>query len=373
MTNHPPSSYRGEVLRRRLSGLASDYGCVGFGVTTADPFPEVAETMRRRVEHGTKAGLAFTYTDIDTATDPRRSHPWANSLISIASPYVPGTAEARPRPPGTVRIARFAERDHYQPLRAALAAIASLIEAEGHRAAVFADDSRLVDRAAAVRAGVGWWGKSTMVLVPGSGPWVLLGSVVTDAVFEPDEAMRRGCGRCVACIPACPTGAITEPGVLDARRCLAYWLQAPGVIPLELRTAVGDRLYGCDDCLTACPPGQPALDRSVDLPVRPTILHILGADDATLLDAYGHFYLPGRRPRILRRNALVAAGNDGSARLHNTVIGYLGHPDWVLRCHAAWAVGRFDGSIATAALAAALASEDDARVMAELESASGLR
>lgn len=361
------------MLRRRLSELAADHGCVGFGVTTADPFPEVAETMRRRIEDGTKAGLAFTYTDPDTATDPRRSHPWANTIVSVAHPYVPGTAAGADRPAGTLSIARFAERDHYEPLGAALAAMAALVEAEGHRAAVLADDSRLVDRAAAVRAGVGWWGKSTMVLVPGTGPWVLLGSVVTDAILEPEAAMRRGCGTCVACIPACPTGAITDAGVLDAGRCLAYWLQAPGVIPVELRSSVGDRLYGCDDCLTACPPGHPALGRSVDLPVRPTIKHILGADDDTLLATYGHFYLPGRRPRILRRNALVAAGNDGSETLHSTVIGYLGHPDWLLRCHAAWAVGRFDGPVASAALAAAGATERDPRVKAELASASGLR
>lgn len=317
--------------------------------------------------------MAFTYTDVEAATDPRRTHPWANSLISVAHPYVPGASETEQGPPGTLRIARFAERDHYQPLRDALDALAALVEDDGFRAVVLADDSRLVDRAAAVRAGVGWWGKSTMVLVPGSGPWVLLGSVVTDALLDPDQAMRRSCGTCVACMPACPTGAITEAGSLDARRCLAYWLQAPGVIPQELRSAVGDRLYGCDDCLTACPPGRPALDRSVDLPVRPTIRHILGADDATLLDAYGHFYLPGRRPRILRRNALVAAGNDRSPALLNPVVGYLGHPDWLLRSHAAWAVGRFDDPIADAALEAALVTEDDARVRAELEGASGLR
>jgi epoxyqueuosine reductase len=361
------------VLRQRLNELAADHGCAGFGVTTADAFPEVAETMRGRIVDGSRAGLAFTYTDVDIATDPRRTHPWATAVVTVAHPYLPGTAHPDDGPPGTLRIARFAETDHYQPLRRALDAMASLIEAEGFRAEVFADDSRLVDRAAAVRAGVGWWGKSTMVLVPGAGPWVLIGSVVTDAILDPDPPMRRTCGTCVACIPACPTGAITDEGVLDARKCLAYWLQAPGVIPVELRRAVGDRLYGCDDCLTACPPGHPALGRSVGLPVRPTIKHILGAGDRSLLDEYGHFYLPGRKPRILRRNALVAAGNDGSPGLHNVVVGYLGHPDWLLRCHAAWAVGCFPGPIAHAALEAALDMEGDARVRAEVEGALGLR
>ena len=161
--------------------------------------------------------------------------------------------------------------------------------------------------------------------------------------------------------------------MLDATRCLAYWLQTSGVIPPELREAVGDRLYGCDDCLTACPPGHPALGQSVGLPVRPQIRHILGSDDQTLVAEFGHFYLPGRRPRILRRNALIAAGNDRSAVLRNIVLGFLGHPDWMLRALAAWAAGRFGDATSEAALSAALIAEDDARVRSELEGAIGLR
>lgn len=360
------------MLQSRLSSITAEHGCVGFGVTTADPFPDVAAAMEARRDVGLSADLGFTYTDIEAATDVRFTHPWAQRIVTVAYPYVPGTAETAPTP-GALRIARFAERDHYVGLRTALTAVAAELEAAGFRAEVFVDDSRLVDRAAAVRAGVGWWGKSTMVLVPGAGPWVLLGSVVTDADLESDEPMRRSCGTCVACIPACPTGAITAEGVLDANRCLAYWLQTGGVIPLELREAVGDRLYGCDDCLTACPPGQRALVQGVDLPVRPLVRDILGADDQTLLSRYGHFYLPGRRPRTLRRNALVVAGNDRSSELLNIVIGFLGHPDWLLRAHAAWAVSRFDHPVASVALREALEGEDDLRVRAELEPSVGLR
>ncbi|GMQ84512.1 MAG: tRNA epoxyqueuosine(34) reductase QueG [Acidimicrobiia bacterium] len=361
------------MLRQRLDEIAKSHGCVGFGVTTADGFDDVARTMETRRADGLSADLPFTYTDTGVATDVRRTHPWAERIVAVAHPYVPGTAELDSTEPGTMRIARFAETDHYVGLRSALDAIAAALHEQGHRCAVFADDSRLVDRAAAVRAGIGWWGKSTMVLVPGSGPWVLLGSVLTDAELPVDEPMRRSCGTCVACMPACPTGAIAAPGVLDANRCLAYWLQRAGVIPEELREAVGDRLYGCDDCLTACPPGHRVLEQSIDLPLRPQILDILGTDDQTLLRRYGHFYLPGRRPRILRRNALVVAGNDGSPQLRNVVIGYLGHPDWLLRAHAAWAAARFAGSVTDAALEAARADESDARVRAELGLAIGLR
>ena len=175
------------MLRQRLNEIATDHGCVGFGVTTAEPFDGVAKTMVERRADGLSGDLAFTYTDVAVATDPRATHPWAESVISVAHPYVPGTAEAAETAPGTMAVARFAEADHYMALRSAIEAIASALEEEGFRTGVFADDSRLVDRAAAVRAGVGWWGKSTMVLVPGAGPWVLLGSVVTDAELAADE------------------------------------------------------------------------------------------------------------------------------------------------------------------------------------------
>ena len=232
-----------------------------------------------------------------------------------------------------------------------------------------ADDARLIDRAAAVRAGVGWWGKSTMVLVPGSGPWVLLGSVVTDAVLSVDAPMQRSCGSCVACLPACPTGAIVEPGVLDARRCLARWLQAPGVIPRELRAAVADRLYGCDDCLDACPPGFRLAETAQEERGRFEVVDLLGLDDAGLLARFGHFFLPGRRPRYLRRNALVVLGNTGGSAAGSVAAGYLGHPDWLLRAHAAWALGRLRGAMAVPVLAAAARREPDPRVGEEIEHA----
>jgi epoxyqueuosine reductase len=204
-----------------------------------------------------------------------------------------------------------------------------------------------------------------MVLVPGAGPWVLLGSVATDAPLEVDEPMVRTCGTCIACIPACPTGAILDNGVLDVRLCLAYHLQSPGPIPESLRSAVGDRLYGCDDCLTSCPPGDRAVEAAERIPGR-RIIEILGATDADLLEEFGHFYLPGRRPRFLRRNALVAAGNDRSPELEPVIIGYLGHPDWLLRAHAAWAVGQYNTKLGSAALDEALAEEHDGRVRREI-------
>lgn len=357
-------------LAARLRSVAIESGLAGFGVCSADPFSPERAAIEERVADGLHGGLRFTYADPVAATDVRTSFPWAQSLAVGAFAYVPGSGNPGPSAPGSGRVARFAEQDHYVGLRTGLEAVGGVLEAAGHRAAILADDNRLVDRGAAVRAGVGWWGRSTMVLAPGHGPWLLLGSVVTDADLPIDQPMRRDCGTCDACLPACPTGALTD-GVLDARICLAHRLQAPGVIPEELRIAVGDRVYGCDDCLDACPPGRRATESDPATQGRVDLIELLGASDSALLTVHGHWYIPQRRPRYLRRNALVALGNSGGQEAVAVAAGYLGNPDWLLRAHAAWALGRLGGPAAAGALQAAARRESNPEVMAEIESAVG--
>ena len=194
-----------------------------------------------------------------------------------------------------------------------------------------------------------------MALVPGAGPWVLLGSIVTDAKLSADPPMRRDCGTCDACIPACPTGAIVAPGVLDARRCLAAIAQAPGSIPEEFREAMQDRLYGCDDCLSACPPGHRALREAVGPDGRVDLVELLASDDRTLRERFGRFYIPHNDVRHLRRNALVALGNTGGRAAIGVLAGYAGSRDPLLREHAMWALGRLDDPRSRAARAVATA------------------
>lgn len=326
-------------LRARIAAVLSSHGVVAHGVTGAAPFPEVTANLHAAVESGRSAGLPFTFSDPETAGDIRRSFPWARSLVVAALSYLSAAGSPGPARPGTGRIARFATVDHYLPLRAALQAVAGVLADSGQRGEVILDDHRLVDRAAAVRAGVAWWGKSTMALVPGAGPWVLLGSVVTDADLPADEPMRRSCGTCVACIPACPTGAIVSPGLIDARRCLAAVLQSPGWIPIDLRPSVGDRFYGCDDCLDACPPGDRLLQIAATGAGRIDLYRLLELDDATLRASFAHFYVPRNQGRWLRRNALVVLGNTGGPGAVGVLSGYAAHPDPILRGHAAWALG----------------------------------
>jgi epoxyqueuosine reductase len=366
---HGPLLSRVMTLTQRLHDLARTSGAAGTGVCTAAPFLDAAESLAERVADGSSAGMAFTFRSPEISTDVTRSFPWATRLFVVATAYLPAAGSPR-REAGLGRIARFANRDHYEELEAILEGVAGELRAAGHRAVTLHDDNRLVDRAAAVRAGVGWWGKNTMVLMPGAGPWVLLGSVVTDADLDPSQPMRRNCGACVACLPACPTGALIAPGVLDARRCLAYLLQAPGEIPRSVRPLVGDRVYGCDDCLEACPPGLRLLETAVRPFGTVNLLEMLAMDDDSLLAAHRHFYVPDRRARYLRRNALVALGNSRAAgSALNVLAGYVGHPDWLLRLHAAWALGRGGGPRSRAVLVAALEDEPDERVRAEIDEA----
>jgi len=321
----------------RAIGLGAGLDLVGFA--SADPFPEIEAELVRRRREGLSNRLGFTYSDPAAAGDLRQHFPWAATLVVGARSYLPAAGNDRA---GHGRVAASARLPGYEPLRTALEAMASALAGEGHQAQVLCDDNRLVDRAAAVRAGIGWWGKSSMVLAPGLGPWFLLGTVVTSLELARDEPSTRSCGTCSACLPACPTGALVAPGVLDARLCLAAWAQTPGVVPVEIREAMGDRLYGCDACLDACPPGRSLKARGSDDGLTFDLGWVLWASDWTLLAHFGHWFLPDRDPRIIRRNALIAAANTNDRGLIEAIAPYTAHPDETLAVHARWALAQLE-------------------------------
>jgi len=327
-------------LADELSALAHRNGAAGFGVTGVQVFARERAALQASHETGRSGPLRFTYDDPDLATDISLSFPWAKSLVVVSYDYL---AQAdTPSLDGAV-VGRFATTNQYDGVRHITGVIAGCLQARGYRAEILSDDNRLVDRAAAVRAGVGWLGKSTMVLAPGHGPWMLLGAVVTDASIPASSPMQRDCGTCSACIPACPTGALGEWG-LDARRCLSTWLQTPGSVPQWIRPLMGRRVYGCDDCLIACPPGGRALAAAGERPGRLPFSESLELSDDALLDRFNWWYVPRRQGRFIRRNLLVAAGNSREPAAREVVEGHTRHPSSMIRGHAYWAMARgFDG------------------------------
>jgi epoxyqueuosine reductase len=238
---------------------------------------------------------------------------------------------------------------------------------------VIADDNGLVDREVAYRAGIGWYGKNANLLLPGRGSWFVLGAVVTSADLPASsEPVADGCGSCRRCLDGCPTGAIVAPGVVDAGRCLAWQVQKAGSFPRHLRRALGDRIYGCDDCQEVCPPNtraqreHPPSAPEEDAEAWVPLLDLLAADDATLLARHGRWYIAQRQPRWLRRNALIALGNAGASddpTVAGTLTGYLADPDPMLRAHAVWAARRLERDD----LLAAVRDDDDPLVRAELD------
>ena len=336
----PPEGLQRDVLEAgRRAGLAS------VGVAAVEPFESTRRILVERKAEGRHGAMQFTYRNPERSTDPARILPGAAALVvgalSYAQPAAPKPAGGRP----TARVARYATGDVYGELRSALGVVARLLTERGHRAVVVADDNALVDREAAYRAGLGHYGKNSNLLLAGAGSWFVLGSVVTDAPLRPAiERVQDGCGPCRRCLDGCPTAAIVAPGVVDARRCLAWLLQATGDFPTEFRTALGDRLYGCDDCQEVCPPNrgaagaaQSGAQASVD------VLDLLEAADEELIERHGRWYIPAREPRYLRRNALVVLGNTADRSdpdVIRTVRRYQRHPDGMLARHATWAARR---------------------------------
>jgi epoxyqueuosine reductase len=326
-------------------------GLAAVGIAPATPMETTRRILEERKAAGLSANMQFTYRNPARSTDPSRLLAGAAALVVGAWPYGGQPAVRSPpdgRPKGVV--ARYASRDHYADLEEALRKLADVLKRAGWAARVVFDDNALVDRAAAERAGVGWFGKNSNVLLPGLGSWFLLGSVVTDAPLPVGTPVEEGCGPCNRCLGSCPTGALVAPGVLDARRCLAWLLQAPGVFPFEYRAALGGRIYGCDDCQDACPANRLAARLSAseaNSDQSPTtdeaevdLLELLASSSPALLARHGRWYIPERDPRYLRRNALIALGNvaDGqSPDVQATLERYLDDPDDLLRAHAIWA------------------------------------
>lgn len=334
-----------------ISATLAEHDVHHVGVTSADVLDETRQIIHERKAEGLNDGMQFTYRNPDRSTDPRRAVPEAHSVIVAARSYL---APEDPEPPTTgvhARVGRYAWVDQYEPLRVALREVAGQLKQAGHKAQVFADDNSIVDRAVAHRAGLGWFGKNANLLLPGAGSFFVLGCIVTTAEYEPAERVAPdGCGACVACIDDCPTDAIIAPGVIDGARCLSWVLQKPGPIDMAFREAVGDRIYGCDDCQDVCPVSVRLGKRNTveyngadDVQSHVDALELLDSDDATVEARYGRWWIAGREMRWLRRNALIVVGNvagPDDQRVQAVLDRYRSDSDPILAEHAEWAAER---------------------------------
>ncbi len=368
-------------LEEELREAARREGLVGFSITTPEPFESTRRDLETRKAQGLNGSMQFTYRNPARSTNPSATMDSVRAICVGALGYDSGGSSQRSFPRYSGQVARYAKANYYRDLKDKLTTIARVLEDSGHKTQIVCDENALVDRAVAYRGGIGWFGKNSMLLIPGFGSYFVIGSILTDAHLAPDTArVADRCGPCTRCLQGCPTQAIVAPGVVDANRCLAWLLQASGSFPEEFRVALGTRIYGCDTCQEVCPPnrvrtGQLAREQAGEMaredtrqdvrvlgredsfrqrhttqsssrldtlnaPGQVDLLEILSLSDTQILDRFGAWYIANRDPKYVRRNALIALGNCGSwsdDQVKKTVLKYIRDPDPVLSEHASWA------------------------------------
>jgi epoxyqueuosine reductase len=330
------------VTSAELRELAHELGIDVVGVAAAEPYTETERHIRERRARGLFADMRFTMARPEESCHPETLLPGARTVVSAAVCYWLPEPE---RPEGHARLPRYTWFDAYETLREKLDEFGRRL---GGTYRVLVDANQHVDREAAARSGVGFYGKNTLLITRRYGSWVVLGTLVTDVELEPTRPLDLDCGDCRLCIDACPTGALDEPGTLDATRCLSYWTQAPAPPPAEYREHLGAQVYGCDVCQDVCPWNRGVEKRRAGRPLpgdaapHVSLLDWLRAAPDDLRRAFARLYVPRNDGRRLRLNALVAAGNVGGDGERDAVAAYLDDPDEATREIAAWALARLD-------------------------------
>jgi epoxyqueuosine reductase len=330
------------VTAGELEALAQELGLDAVGAAPAEPYDGTERHIRERRERGLFADMRFTMARPEESCHPETLLPGARTVISAALCYWLPEPD---RPPGHGRLPRYTWFDGYEQLREKLDALGRRI---GGSYRVLVDANQHVDREAAARSGVGFYGKNTLLITRRHGSWVVLGTLVTDVELEPTPPLGLDCGECRLCIEACPTGALDEPGTLDSTRCLSYWTQAPAPPPAEYRAELGAQVYGCDICQDVCPWNRGVEKRRAHEPLpegatpHVSLVDWLRGDPGELRSRFERLYVPRNDGRRLRLNALVAAGNVGGDGERDAVIALLDDPDPGTRELAAWALSRME-------------------------------
>jgi len=330
------------VTEAELHALADELELDAIGAAPAEPYAETERLIRERRARGLFADMRFTMARPEESCHPETLVPGARTVVSAALCYWLPEPE---RPPGHGRLPRYTWFDAYETLREKLDELGRRL---GGSYRVLVDANQHVDREAAARSGVGFYGKNTLLITRRHGSWVVLGALVTDLELEPTPSVDLDCGDCRLCIDACPTGALDEPGTLDSTRCLSYWTQAPELPPSEYREHLGAQVYGCDICQDVCPWNRGVEKRRANEPLPPdasphvSLSDWLRGDPDELRRRFERLYVPRNDGRRLRLNALVAAGNAGGDGERDAVAACLDDPDSTTREVAAWALARMD-------------------------------
>ncbi len=309
-----------------------------YGVVELPNDIRKVEEIKAQKSSGKNAEMAFTYINPEISGEPNKFD-WAKSAIVVAFNYMGDVSYQLSSEPGLSRIASFSVKDYYQPLQKEVEKIMMELRSLGYKAESFVDNSYHYDRLFFTSAGLGWQGKSTMMLSPGIGPWQLLGTIYTSKKLRGNTETSQTCGDCNFCQISCPTGALDTDYILDANLCISYWLQSPKIIPRDMRIFVGNRFYGCDECLTSCPPGQNEIKNgsthnSID------IISVLKKTDQELLDEFKRFYIPNMDPSHLRRNGLISLANNPSTDATSVFKKYLYNDNPELVMYSIWCLWR---------------------------------
>jgi len=297
------------VTEAELHALADELGLDAIGAAPAEPYAETERHIRERRARGLFADMRFTMAHPEESCHPESLLPAARTVVSAALCYYAPEPE---RPEGYGRLPRYTWWDAYAALREKLDALGRAI---GGSYRVLVDANQHVDREAAVRSGVGFYGKNTMVITQRHGSWVVLGTLVTDVELDPTPPLDADCGSCRLCIDACPTGALDEPGTVDATRCLSYWTQSADEMPDAYRAHLGAQVYGCDICQDVCPWNRGIEKRRAGAPLptgaepHVSLADWIAADPADLRQRYARLYIPRNDGRLLQRNARIAREN----------------------------------------------------------------
>ena len=349
------------ALEDDIKAQAAALGFASCGIARADAAPLAHARLQAWLGEGAHGDMEWMAARAEQRGSPTALWPEARTAILLGMSYAPaGDPLALAGESEIGRVSAYAlGADYHDVVKKALKALARWLVAaagEGADLKVFVDTAPLMEKPLAEAAGLGWQGKHTNLVSRSAGSWLLLGCILTTLELTPDPPGDTRCGSCAACLGACPTEAFPAPFRLDARRCLSYLtIEHKGPIPAEFRVALGNRVYGCDDCLAVCPwnkfadaaAANKAFAPRAEL-AAPALADLLQLDDAGFRQVFAGSPIKRIGRDRLVRNALIAAGNSAAPALVTRVAALLDDPAPVVRGAAAWALARLDPALARA-------------------------